>query len=111
MKDDAQARALTSGAMVTTSRCFLKPVINLLKLTFGWAINAFYPIAVFPIIEGNIVHSHSQNNEADQDLRSSMDERICGGSCFRLHGLVSLHAWAVSPTKGDSECGTHSSDG
>ncbi|OBT56873.1 hypothetical protein VE04_01974 [Pseudogymnoascus sp. 24MN13] len=36
MKDDAQARALTSGAM----------------LTFGWAINAFYPIAVFPIVEG-----------------------------------------------------------
>lgn len=28
-------------------------MIDLLKLTFGWAINAFYPIAVFPILEGN----------------------------------------------------------
>ena len=35
MKDDAEARAFTTGAM----------------LTFGWAVFSFYPIAVFPVIE------------------------------------------------------------
>ncbi|KAL3422775.1 vitamin H transporter [Phlyctema vagabunda] len=35
MKDDSQARAFTTGAM----------------LTFGWAINAFFPILVFPVLE------------------------------------------------------------
>jgi hypothetical protein len=35
MKDDAEARAFTTGAM----------------LTFGWAIFSFYPIAVFPVLE------------------------------------------------------------
>ncbi|RDW66824.1 hypothetical protein BP5796_09573 [Coleophoma crateriformis] len=35
MKDDSEARAFTTGAM----------------LTFGWAVNAFYPILVFPVLE------------------------------------------------------------
>ncbi|CZR54607.1 related to transporter protein [Phialocephala subalpina] len=35
MKDDAEARAFTTGAM----------------LTFGWGINSFYPIAVFPVLQ------------------------------------------------------------
>ncbi|KAK0118396.1 hypothetical protein ONS95_012685 [Cadophora gregata] len=35
MKDDAEARAFTTGAM----------------LTFGWGIYSFYPIAVFPVLE------------------------------------------------------------
>ncbi|KAM0331310.1 hypothetical protein ACHAQA_002980 [Verticillium albo-atrum] len=36
MKDDAEARAFTTGAM----------------MTFGWIFFSFYPITVFPIIEG-----------------------------------------------------------
>lgn len=36
LRDDAEARAVTVGAM----------------LTAGWAVFSFYPIAVFPIIEG-----------------------------------------------------------
>lgn len=36
MRDDAEARAVTVGAM----------------LTAGWAVFSFYPITVFPIVEG-----------------------------------------------------------
>jgi hypothetical protein len=36
MRDDAEARAITVGAM----------------LTAGWAVFSFYPIVVFPVIEG-----------------------------------------------------------
>ncbi|KAM0275865.1 hypothetical protein ACHAQH_007337 [Verticillium albo-atrum] len=36
MKDDAEARAFTTGAM----------------MTFGWIFFSFYPITVFPIVEG-----------------------------------------------------------
>jgi hypothetical protein len=36
MRDDAEARAVTVGAM----------------LTAGWAVFSFYPIVVFPVIEG-----------------------------------------------------------
>lgn len=36
MRDDAEARAVTVGAM----------------LTAGWAVYSFYPIVVFPVIEG-----------------------------------------------------------
>lgn len=36
MKDDNEARAFTSGAM----------------LMFGFGIYSFYPITVFPVIEG-----------------------------------------------------------
>lgn len=36
LRDDAEARAVTVGAM----------------LTAGWAVFSFYPITVFPIIEG-----------------------------------------------------------
>lgn len=36
MRDDSEARAVTVGAM----------------LTAGWAVYSFYPITVFPIVEG-----------------------------------------------------------
>lgn len=36
LRDDAEARAVTVGAM----------------LTAGWAVFSFYPITVFPIVEG-----------------------------------------------------------
>jgi hypothetical protein len=36
MKDDNEARAFTTGAM----------------LTFGFAVYSFYPITVFPVVEG-----------------------------------------------------------
>lgn len=36
LRDDAEARAITVGAM----------------LTFGWAVYSFYPIVVFPAVEG-----------------------------------------------------------
>ena len=39
MKDDNEARAFTSGAM----------------LTFGFGVYSFYPITVFPVIEGQIL--------------------------------------------------------
>ncbi|KAL2829368.1 hypothetical protein BJY01DRAFT_255010 [Aspergillus pseudoustus] len=35
MKDDSEARAFTSGAM----------------MTFGWVFFSFYPITVFPVVE------------------------------------------------------------
>ena len=36
MKDDAEARAVTTGAMIS----------------IGSAVNAFFPITVFPVIQG-----------------------------------------------------------
>ncbi len=36
MKDDAEARAFTTGAMMTV----------------GWAFFSFYPITVFPVVKG-----------------------------------------------------------
>lgn len=36
LRDDAEARAVTVGAMLTS----------------GWAVFSFYPITVFPIVEG-----------------------------------------------------------
>jgi hypothetical protein len=38
MRDDSEARAITVGAM----------------LTAGWAVFSFYPIVVFPVVEGII---------------------------------------------------------
>ena len=39
LMDDAEARAITVGAM----------------LTAGWAVFSFYPITVFPVIEGKFI--------------------------------------------------------
>lgn len=36
LRDDSEARAVTVGAM----------------LTAGWAVYSFYPIVVFPVVEG-----------------------------------------------------------
>lgn len=38
MRDDSEARAVTVGAM----------------LTAGWAVFSFYPIVVFPVVEGTL---------------------------------------------------------
>jgi hypothetical protein len=43
MRDDAEARAITVGAM----------------LTAGWAVFSFYPIVVFPVVQGKPSRSQS----------------------------------------------------
>ena len=69
MKDDNEARAFTSGAM----------------LTFGFGFYSFYPITVFPVIEGKyscFEYAHDKANivastTLEKGIRRQFGLRIC----------------------------------
>lgn len=79
MRDDAEARAVTVGAM----------------LTAGWAVFSFYPIVVFPVLEGetciNLVgcKSFTDSNSA------KMDQGVLGQHSLRLLHVVLLYGGPV----------------
>jgi hypothetical protein len=60
MKDDNEARAFTTGAMVGSSSSSPSPSranaeCCLFQMTFGWVFFSFYPITVFPKLEGKLI--------------------------------------------------------
>lgn len=54
MKDDSEARAFTTGAMVCSSPSHYRTMADecFLQMTFGWVFFSFWPITVFPVLEG-----------------------------------------------------------
>lgn len=78
MKDDNEARAFTSGAM----------------LTFGFGIYSFYPITVFPVIEGKQIRFRtrvalqmltlSQRHGGKRVMLSTWHSYLRAGACFSL---------------------------
>lgn len=55
MKDDAEARAVTTGAMVSLEewQSYIQKIADdASQISFGTAVSAFYPITVFPVLEG-----------------------------------------------------------
>lgn len=59
MKDDSEARAFTSGAMVCVRKCrdVLTKLILLFQMTLGWVFFSFWPITLFPVLEGQCVRT------------------------------------------------------
>jgi hypothetical protein len=87
MRDDAEARAVTVGAM----------------LTAGWAVFSFYPIVVFPVLEGKSAICLTLCTHTDNTLSSQMDKRILCQHCIHFLYLVLLHGGAVLVQEGREE--------
>jgi hypothetical protein len=81
MRDDAEARAVTVGAM----------------LTAGWAVFSFYPIVVFPVLEGKPTHSYLSPPFSMLTIcrSSTMDQGLFREHCLRILHMVFLLCWSV----------------
>ena len=71
-----------------------------MKLTFGWGLNAGFPIAVFPVVEGKTHFFACIKLFTDQLRSSSVEERLCHRSRFHFHGLGLVHARTISGKAG-----------
>lgn len=77
---------------------FLDSVLpSSLQIMFGAAVSSFYPITVFPVLQGISKPPYlSLNPGADVIDSAEVETRLHGRNHFRFHGLDSLHAWNLS---------------
>lgn len=84
MRDDSEARAITVGAM----------------LTAGWAVFSFYPIVVFPVVQGKPTRSQSLfyriHTNPTAQLRDGREATPSISSSCSVPGFSS--AWANTST-------------
>lgn len=63
-------------------------------MTLGWAFFSFYPITVFPVLEG-MFRSITSTNPMLKFCSTPVAQRLLRKHCFRRFVLGYIHAWTV----------------
>ena len=97
MKDDAEARAFTTGAMVKyPSWPFCCSLTNFQIVDRRLGDLFILPYCSIPSYRRYAFTSAPTNFVADHDCSAEMEERICRGSSLCVNGVYFVHAWAIS---------------